>query len=370
VFRQNTGATLTDWPKHLADQELIVYTGYRIAGKQLFLNQRIVDGKQGIVISSHEGKILMPPTASDTKELLLKKFKRMKTNHEKIIAGYLRFEALLSTKGNRLLDLERFKAYLLFDAQIQVRRHQDPEEGNWVYADGIFIPGTFVPADADKIFTVFRDSLVKALEQRQHILYLPVYHEEQPSRHAIRVVGKTYNTEPDRLDVIFQSHGENVMTIELTFSRTENGNVPEDKLGYLAAYVVEAMRALLGGSLVPPQPYQHKHISWTNSLPSVLIPGSSQFLIASRVHPDSSQGQRRLGMIFMGVEVAFIGAALYFDRQAINNLDDDALTTRNVLLGIAAVNGLASAVTAFFRIRNHNAKVKQADKIRQYTSKE
>jgi len=99
-----------------------------------------------------------------------------------------------------------------------------------------------------------------------------------------------------------------------------------------------------------------KKISKWESAPSLLLAGTSQLIVANRFQPTSVKSQKRWGWLFLTAEAALLGAAFAFDQQAIRDVDNNALQTRNGLLIGAGSLGVISAVKAWFDIGGHNRK--------------
>jgi hypothetical protein len=95
-------------------------------------------------------------------------------------------------------------------------------------------------------------------------------------------------------------------------------------------------------------------ISKWQSLPSLLFAGTSQLIIAERFEVSSIKPQKRWGLFFLATEAALLGSAIYFDQQAVRNLDNKDLRTRNGLLIGAGGLGVISAAKAWVDIGRHN----------------
>jgi hypothetical protein len=95
-------------------------------------------------------------------------------------------------------------------------------------------------------------------------------------------------------------------------------------------------------------------ISKWQSVPSLLFAGTSQLIIADRFETKSIKRQKRWGWLFLTAEAALLGAAFAFDQQAVRNVDNSALQTRNGLLIGAGGLGVVSAIKAWINIGSHN----------------
>jgi hypothetical protein len=315
----------------------------------------VVYGENWIILGAFDREAKLHEDPREFQKALHDELLKTKNDFRRLLNQYQLFTELAQENTFDFVSFNQFVQYLLREVQISVRRNPDSAPGGLVYADGIFVYPRLIQKGPSSSFVGLRETLERRLRERAALLRLPLYFSEKPSPRGIPIYANAFKDQPNRLDIVLGNH----MVIELKFSPKYDDAPSSIENESLADFVVGLLQSLLGVNAVHLSSKMPDPISKWASVPSLLFAGTSQLIIADRFQPAASiKSQKRWGRLFLTAEVVLLGAAFAFDQQAVRNVDNSALQTRNRLLISAGILGSVSALKAWFNIRGHNKMVK------------
>jgi hypothetical protein len=382
-------STFLDYVSRLApraESPHIIATGtYTFSGrnKPMALQLYLIDAVTGIVLGVYPEKISFNERVDGFALHAREAADRLAAAFKSELTAYLEFEIFARTFSADAVDLKNFRSYLFYDTIFDIEPGASFDSLRGIVAERIYIEEDFFTTrEAGRRFSPLLDSLsntmVAAYPDVPPVVVGGVVKDKAESNYLYLSGEHNQGDNAWELDIQIRRDYLEVLNLHLTFRPNEKGAaITPAQAKYAAGFITESVKSFLGYS----QKFFHETvdksikdtiavavkrlagkrsvqpISRWNILPSLLLPGSGQLIIADRLDSALVSSTKRCGWIFFASAVALFGAAISFDQIAIDKANNDDLKIRNLIMAGAGAMGLVSAILAHRSISKHNKSV-------------
>lgn len=351
VFTKNSGSRLNkiDTKLPASDQPaLYIFSRHRTDNLTLKLDLRVVND-EGMILGIFHSENKMISDVNEFREQLILSLQNMKDEFSKSLIGCTQLDQLLGDFEFNVININQLKMLLLTHIKPTIRRHPKAAEFDWQEADGIFVYNPLIQDRDSEIYAGLRDTLLQRLHQRQSILQLPIYDSERTGPHNISISALAYS---NNLKVLIEPN----LIVNFEFSEKSAQAPGKKEFSYIADFIVESIQTYLGSHAKSSLP---AYVSFYEAIPSFLFAGTSQFLLADKIEPQRPNKLKTWSCLFGGAEIAALILAGYWDKQAVEKIDNEILCRRNWALGTAAAVAITSGIHAIYKICQHNKNLKK-----------
>lgn len=339
--------------------DLIVAGEYQFYDKNLplRLHLKIIDARDGIIYKVFKKKI-------DFGKIFITYEKNVNKVGQEIVDelmnelnAYLAFKIFAHEIPLEPNIVQKYRAYLFSGSKFSMHRTSLYDSLQGLVVQKIVIESDFFNTyENGKQFIPFTKALDKSLTEIYPEM-LPIVLKTPQNiidGNYLYIKGKSTQKKWS-FDVQINRGYRNILQLSLTFDpdKTEDGKISDMQGKAAAAFTAEIIRSFLGSNQILFNDMIHKtknvckEISYYNAIPSILLPGSSQLIIANGLQSPHSQQIRKKGWLFMLSSSILAGCAIYYDQRAINRINNDDLYIRNCLIGSSCIVGAISAYLAY-----------------------
>ena len=347
---------------------------YHSRNEPVALQLKMIDAETGIVLGVYDEKMKYDDDLNRFRANANDAATRLATAFQSELTAYLEFEIFAKTFSADAVDLNNFRSYLFYNAIFNLEPAAAFDSLRGLVVERIFIEDDFFATyQAGKRFTPFLAALQKSLNSAYPDLLPAIAAKDEVAKTSgqfLYIVGEQKQADSDwEMQVLIRrGYNSDVMTLHLKFRPNPVADaITQEQASYTAGFVTETVKSYLGFNqkyftdLVEKkaetmgQEMGQGPISKWNALPSLLLPGSSQLIIADQIEPSLQKSTKRAGWGLFGISALLLGTAIVFDQMAIQNQNNDYLKIRNGSFAAIGVLGITSAILAKITINRHNS---------------
>lgn len=382
--RQNAEAGMrVPWQENPRKAALYVASTfeYHGEGQPLALYLRFFDGRDDLLLAGFDETVSHVKKLPAFEDTLSVRFAGVARRLSDLLSAYRHFEDITQTELSSLFDREKLMSYLAYGSYFNLEIDSAYfDQSHWLNAQAIYIEPFDTHGDWTKIAPLEERLPTRLIETYP---WLPVESNYAAgSKTYLTIAGKPHRQNPRAYDIELGVNRIRAMTITLNFrSQSSQQALTELQLESAVRFTIQAINNYLGINSqqiqmavadsikkIPPEVWRRLRDSGqislaataarpalTNALPSLLLAGSPQFLLARQKKVPLTNWRYLLGSALLAGQVAAVSSAVTNGNAAVREVNDRKtanahLDRRDNYMYAAAGTAVLSAIVAVIDI--------------------